>query len=174
MSDGPERSEGAPEATAGRIADLCAEWRRLLKAAEVAGDAMPWCWEMTGEKGNDWVLGVAVTQRGDAVLGELRDPDDECLRLHRLCGSEGDGEHFGVPALIVWMRNHAEEILAALDRAALREGDPGAAREMAAEPPAAPETPITSVVIGHTRRDGDCPKCGAHHDLNTLCALPVE
>lgn len=35
-----------------------------------------------------------------------------------------------------------------------------------------PSPPITSVVIGHERKDGQCAKCGAYHDLNTACALP--
>ena len=99
----------------GRIAELCAEWKRLLTDAAVAGDGMPWCWEMTGEKGNDWLAGVAVTPRDDAVIGELRDPEGECIRIHTLFGSESDGEYFGVPRLICWMRNHAEEIIAALE-----------------------------------------------------------
>lgn len=50
-----------------------------LKAKAEQATPGPWCWELTGEKSNDWAVGVASTDDGTPIAGRLTTTNDpEC------------------------------------------------------------------------------------------------
>lgn len=59
--------------TAPSVRELVARLRALAEKATPG----PWCWEFTGEKSNDWAVGVAVGPDDKPIAGQLTTTDDE-------------------------------------------------------------------------------------------------
>lgn len=83
-----------------------------LHAAATNG---PWCWAQIGEKVNGYILGTGEDESGKPYDGLVEDDDELCEPL--LIGEhEAATCNYHDPALIVYLRNHAESILDLLAR----------------------------------------------------------
>ena len=80
-----------------------------LKRLDADASEAPWCWQATGEKSNEWVLGQGCNENGRRHTGQIFDSDD---LVDPVMHGEGSGNLVD-PALIVALRNLAPALLAA-------------------------------------------------------------
>lgn len=86
-----------------------------LKAALATMTPGPWAWEATGEKSNDWAIGLAWSAEGKSLSGRVfsrEDMVDDIMRGPII----GDGDNnLANPAGIVALVNAAPALLARLE-----------------------------------------------------------
>lgn len=92
--------------------------------------AGPWCWESTGEKSNEYVIGVGYDKNNKTISGDLKLAkgfmDDEVLRTTMIGANEHGNASFAdakfisqartdLPALVKELRAARKEFLAMSD-----------------------------------------------------------
>lgn len=102
--------------------------RKIVEAATPG----PWAWESTGEKCNEFVIGLAYNIDGTPVDGEVTIPfdeengqfmDDEILRRGEIGANEGVHVNYADAAFICAARTAMPILLAELDRLRTREAE---------------------------------------------------
>ncbi len=129
--------------------EIITELKALLSSATPG----PWAWAFNGDKSNGYGVGGAFDEDGEPVAGFLE--DDIGLTDPVLIGTlETASANPSDPALIVELRNHAEELIAAAEQG----------RECAAALDAAcgRMSQILHMVLHDSRSDG------AHADVAAL------
>ena len=83
-----------------------------LREVENRASGGPWCWGATGDKSNDWSVGVAVNEKGDYAAGQIEDGDGYDPS-EEVCNGE---DRFGNAECIVASRNALLPLVEALER----------------------------------------------------------